>query len=310
MNVVVAVIIHVFLIASTCAFDYDNYGTITYDRSLFPTSSPSVSSFHGWFSKLHRAEQLSGRSKKLTLLAGGGQAEQQISANSPIKNQPSNEKRAKEANRANFPTGAATSNVFDSWQTRFDPEGENSWEEKYDSDGRFRNRRIFRQRTSSFPGNKNRPIEQDKSVRFTETNSEEGERFVEEEASDDSERDASFPSSINLRHTRRNVNDDDIYYSDDRIENKENLHNFLDQLKRRMRNGKFEEWLVADYREGRGRKLTSHQQGTILVEALRKKRNNTEGHRGHNSDLQNSIMDMLGRSTYREKDLHAIDRRS
>ncbi|XP_034178555.2 uncharacterized protein LOC117603468 isoform X1 [Osmia lignaria lignaria] len=310
MNVVVAVIIiHVFLIANTCAFDYENYGAITYDRSLFPTSSPSVSSFHGWFSKLHRAEQLNGRSKKLTLLAGGGQAEQQISANSPIKNQSSNEKRAKEANRGNFPTGATTSNEFDSWQTRFDPEGENSSEEKYDSDGRFRNRRTFRKR-ASFVVNK------DKSVHFTERNSaeriairreaaninrikksEEGERLVEEEASGDNERDGSFPIAINLRQTRRNVNDDDIYYSDDRIDNKENLHNFLDLLKKRMRNGKFEEWLVADYRErrGRGRKLTSHQQGTILVEALRKKRNNTEGHRGHNSDLQNSIMDMLGR---------------
>ncbi|KAG6801767.1 hypothetical protein HZU73_02889 [Apis mellifera caucasica] len=49
------------------------------------------------------------------------------------------------------------------------------------------------------------------------------------------------------------------------------------------------------YRQGRKYKLTSQQQGTLLVEALRKKRNYTGDHRGHNNDLQNGIMDMLGR---------------
>lgn len=47
------------------------------------------------------------------------------------------------------------------------------------------------------------------------------------------------------------------------------------------------------------KQLTSQQQGILLVEALRKKRNFTSAGdiRGHGSDLQSGIMDMLGKST-------------
>lgn len=51
-------------------------------------------------------------------------------------------------------------------------------------------------------------------------------------------------------------------------------------------------------RRGRRRKLSSHEQGLLLVETLRKKRNYTdmEDHRGHGTHLHSGIMDMLGRS--------------
>ncbi|XP_063976292.1 serine proteinase stubble isoform X2 [Diachasmimorpha longicaudata] len=50
-------------------------------------------------------------------------------------------------------------------------------------------------------------------------------------------------------------------------------------------------------RRGRRRKLSSHEQGLLLVETLRKKRNYTgiEDHRGHATHLHSGIMDMLGR---------------
>ncbi|XP_015521499.1 phenoloxidase-activating factor 2-like isoform X1 [Neodiprion pinetum] len=51
-------------------------------------------------------------------------------------------------------------------------------------------------------------------------------------------------------------------------------------------------------RQGRRRKLTSQEQGVLLVEALRKRRNYTSSYedpRGQSSTVQNSIMDMLGR---------------
>ncbi|XP_076285345.1 uncharacterized protein LOC143211489 isoform X1 [Lasioglossum baleicum] len=74
-----------------------------------------------------------------------------------------------------------------------------------------------------------------------------------------------------------------------------NLEIFFDQLKKQGIKSDFEKLLATSYRQGRRRKFNSQQQGTILVEALRKKRNYTGDHRGHNSDLQNSIMDILGR---------------
>ncbi|XP_011308090.1 uncharacterized protein [Fopius arisanus] len=49
-------------------------------------------------------------------------------------------------------------------------------------------------------------------------------------------------------------------------------------------------------RHGRRRKLSSHEQGLLLVETLRKKRNyTTEDNRGHATHLHSGIMDMLGR---------------
>ncbi|XP_076388523.1 uncharacterized protein LOC100882186 isoform X2 [Megachile rotundata] len=305
MNVVVA-IAHVFLIASTRSFDYDNYGTLAYDRSLHPSSS--ASSFYGWFSRLRTPEQLNGRSDELKVGGGGTDAGAGVTSPSEPEGLSFNSKVKQAQDLSNG------DNVFGSKKVRFDVSlrgidarkpsvsKENSWNESHEDDGRSRNVRMFRRRTG-FAGNKNRQIDQDKLTRFTVTSltedvairehvnrateNEEGKRVAEQGArGDDDER---------IRQTRRYVNDS--IRSDDRIEKRQSLRNFLDLLRRRTNNGEFEESVVTSYREGRGRggKLNSQQQGNILVEALRKKRNYTEDHRGHNSDLQNSIMDMLGR---------------
>ncbi|RLU27383.1 hypothetical protein DMN91_001187 [Ooceraea biroi] len=73
-----------------------------------------------------------------------------------------------------------------------------------------------------------------------------------------------------------------------------NVQQFLDEIRRKRLNGEFEE-SIGGHRQGRRRKLTSQQQGALLVETLRKKRNYTSDHRGHSSNLQSSLMDMLGR---------------
>lgn len=80
----------------------------------------------------------------------------------------------------------------------------------------------------------------------------------------------------------------------DEEEEEMNIQELLNEMKRKRMNV-FEE-TVDEHRQGRGRKLTSQQQGALLVETLRKKRNYTSDHRGHNSNLQNGLMDMLGRS--------------
>jgi len=78
---------------------------------------------------------------------------------------------------------------------------------------------------------------------------------------------------------------------------KKGIQEFLDEIRRRRLNGEFEE-SVGAYRQGRRRKLTSQQQSALLVDTLRKKQNYTSDHRGHSSNLQSGIMDMLGRSMF------------
>jgi len=78
---------------------------------------------------------------------------------------------------------------------------------------------------------------------------------------------------------------------------KKEIQEFLDEIRRRRLNGEFEE-SVGGYRQGRRRKLTSQQQSALLVDTLRKKQNYTNDHRGHGSNLQSGIMDMLGRSMF------------
>ncbi|XP_025264096.1 uncharacterized protein LOC105248715 isoform X1 [Camponotus floridanus] len=80
----------------------------------------------------------------------------------------------------------------------------------------------------------------------------------------------------------------------DELEEEVNVQEFLDDIRRKKLNGEFEE-LLNGHRQGRRRKLTSQQQGVLLVETLRKKRNHTNDHRGHGSNLQSGLMDMLGR---------------
>lgn len=81
-----------------------------------------------------------------------------------------------------------------------------------------------------------------------------------------------------------------------------NMQNFLDEIKRKRLSGDLEE-LTAGHRQGRRRKLTSQQQGALLVETLRKKRNYTNDHRGHSSNLQSGLMDMLGRSMFADTEM-------
>lgn len=76
---------------------------------------------------------------------------------------------------------------------------------------------------------------------------------------------------------------------------------FLNDLSKKRTNGELDD-LNSGTRQGRRRKLNSQEQGILLVEALRKKRNFTyvNDHRGHGSDIQSGIMDMLGKSMLRQ----------
>lgn len=81
-------------------------------------------------------------------------------------------------------------------------------------------------------------------------------------------------------------------------EDEVNIQDFLNEIKRKRLNGELGT-LMDGHRQGRRRKLTSQQQGALLVETLRKKRNHTiNDHRGHSSNLQSGIMDMLGKSMF------------
>ncbi|XP_029172653.1 uncharacterized protein LOC114941724 isoform X1 [Nylanderia fulva] len=78
------------------------------------------------------------------------------------------------------------------------------------------------------------------------------------------------------------------------VEEEIDIQEFLDEVRQKKLSGELEE-LLGGHRQGRRRKLTSQQQGVLLVETLRKKRNHTNDHRGHGSNLQSGLMDMLGR---------------
>ncbi|XP_025073971.1 LOW QUALITY PROTEIN: uncharacterized protein LOC105426816 [Pogonomyrmex barbatus] len=65
-----------------------------------------------------------------------------------------------------------------------------------------------------------------------------------------------------------------------------NIQELLNEMRQKVTGG---------HRQARRRKLTSQQQGALLVETLRKKRNYTSDHRGHSSNLQSGLMEMLGR---------------
>ncbi|XP_011698903.1 PREDICTED: uncharacterized protein LOC105456507 isoform X1 [Wasmannia auropunctata] len=88
----------------------------------------------------------------------------------------------------------------------------------------------------------------------------------------------------------------EVFENDPQEEEEEiNIQEILNEMKRKRLNGVNFEETVDGNRQGRGRKLTSQQQGALLVEALKKKRNYTNDHRGHSSNLQSGLMEMLGR---------------
>ncbi|KAL0122461.1 hypothetical protein PUN28_007292 [Cardiocondyla obscurior] len=104
-----------------------------------------------------------------------------------------------------------------------------------------------------------------------------------------------FSSHEEADWSGQEVFDKDPQYEDEEEKVEEvNIQELLNEMRRKRLNGPHEE--TADgHRQGRGRKLTSQQQGALLVETLRKKRNHTSDHRGHSSNLQSGLMDMLGR---------------
>ncbi|XP_033339033.2 uncharacterized protein LOC117227678 isoform X2 [Megalopta genalis] len=83
-------------------------------------------------------------------------------------------------------------------------------------------------------------------------------------------------------------------FNDDFRETRDSISGETNASQPREGNGPNDDEAIS-HRQGRRRKFNGQQQGTILVEALKKKRNYTGDHRGHNNDLQNSIMDILGR---------------
>lgn len=95
-------------------------------------------------------------------------------------------------------------------------------------------------------------------------------------------------------------NNNNNYYLDDVSDDESvKFEKFLDQLISKKRtSGELDDLnLETGRRKGRRRKLNSQEQGILLVEALRKKRNFTyvNDHRGHGADIQSGIMDMLGK---------------
>ncbi|XP_008554675.2 plasma kallikrein isoform X1 [Microplitis demolitor] len=87
-------------------------------------------------------------------------------------------------------------------------------------------------------------------------------------------------------------------FNDDDKRNKNEIEKFLDELKDTGGSSEAEEQVNGNSgRRGRKRKLSSHEQGMLLVETLKKKKNYTsyEDHRGHAANLNSGIMDMLGR---------------
>lgn len=311
----VIAVIHVFLTVTVTAFKYSNYDTVTYDRPLV-TSTPSLPHSYNWYSKLQRSKK-NEKTEKFTLLSTG-QFVEQDPLNLWIDRQLSNTRNLRETrtldnslgigNPFERKTRKATYKIDTSAQDIeikecFDPKKENSWNGDNDHFDKFRNTIVRR----TYIGNKDQP--QDKLDHLKKKNLSEGNngignrerqirgRFIIDDINNDSESYIAISDNSNIQQRQQLIRDiDDKYLNDTDEENR--FLNFLDQLKKKMNSEDVEKLTSMSYRQGRKYKLTSQQQGTLLVEALRKKRNYTGDHRGHNNDLQNGIMDMLGRSRF------------
>lgn len=302
MNVIA--LVYVLLITIVNGSNYGDYDTVSYNRPLLPSSS--LSSFHSWFSKRQQPEK-SERSEKSILLSANirqfGRFEKQASTNSQSNHDETpNARNLKETERSgNEPT---VGNIFKP-MPRFDIAIKEMNAEKLLEPKRkgSRNRNRINDGTSpnvtsriAFVRNKGRAIAEN----ISRKGQIDEKRIIIEDGNDD-EGDYDFISDdANAPQTQSGMNERNLadrYFGD--IRGETNVRTFLDQLKKRMLRGEFEKLVMTGYRQGRRRKLNSQQQGTLLVEALRIKRNYTEDHRGHNNDLQTSIMDMLGRSMFR-----------
>lgn len=305
----VIAVVHVFLTVTVTAFKYSNYDSVTYDRPLV-TSTPSLPHSYNWYSKLQRSKK-NEKTEKFTLLSTG-QFVEQDPLNLWIDRQLSNTRNLRETRTLDNSLGIG--NPFER-KTRketykidtsaqdieikecFDPKKEN-WNGDNDHFDKFRNTIVRR----TYIGNK----DQDKLDHLKKKNLSEGNngignrerqirgRFIIDDINNDSESYIAISDNSNIQQRQQLIRDiDDKYLNDTDEENR--FLNFLDRLKKKMNSEDVEKLTSMSYRQGRKYKLTSQQQGTLLVEALRKKRNYTGDHRGHNNDLQNGIMDMLGR---------------
>lgn len=311
----VIAVVHVFLTVTVTAFKYSNYDTVTYDRPLV-TSTPSLPHSYNWYSKLQRSKK-NEKTEKFTLLSTG-QFVEQDPLNLWIDRQ-SNTRNLRETrtldnslgigNPFERKTRKATYKIDTSAQDIeikecFDSKKRNSWNGDNDHFDKFRNTIVRR----TYIGNKDQS--QDKLDHLKKKNLSEGNngignrerqirgRFIIDDINNDSESYIAISDNSNIQQRQQLIRDiDDKYLNDTDEEN--HFLNFLDRLKKKMNSEDIEQLTSMSYRQGRKYKLTSQQQGTLLVEALRKKRNYTGDHRGHNNDLQNGIMDMLGRSRFR-----------
>ncbi|XP_053977190.1 uncharacterized protein LOC128875552 isoform X1 [Hylaeus volcanicus] len=297
MNVIV--IAHVLLITTVNAFNYNDYDAASQDH---PFSSSSVSMFHGWFSATKKPSVAEGTQKLLSSDIRLDHMEDQAPKKSRVRDlaarKPREAKRSENSRaigdsfvrRAQF--GVSVREIDN--EDRSIPKRRESWTENRWNDENSRNA-VSRvsfvgngdpRGTLSFLGAKS-SLEDIAVV-------EDGRRrrkIVGDRADgiDTGSHDLMISDATNAP-VEGNL--DDRYPEDVREEN--DVQGFLDQLKKRMVRGELEK-VMTDYRQGRRRKFNSQEQGTLLVEALRKKRNYTGDHRGHNNNLHNSIMDMLGR---------------
>ncbi|XP_076634082.1 uncharacterized protein LOC143348104 [Colletes latitarsis] len=308
MNVIA--VVYVFLITTVDALNYD-YDSVNENRP-FSSSSSSMSLFHGWFAALPDPSG-SKRTEKLALLPGDiqfGQLEEQVSTESRVQNEPTNARKPREAKRLD--NGRSMGKAFErrtqfgisvreiDAEARLIPKRKESWNENRWGDENPRNavsRIAFvenRNQTRDALRYLNRKSSTE-DVTIIENRSRKrqiGGEFVGEQGNGDQD----LISDLTIVPETRPVserNRDDRYPDDVREEN--DVQNFLDQLKKQIAKGELDKVVMTNYRQGRRRKFNSQEQGTLLVEALRKKRNYTGDHRGHNNNLHNSIMDMLGR---------------
>lgn len=293
----VAATVHVFLIVTIAtALKYTDHDAATRDhRSLVTSTAPSLSHLHDWFSKLQRSRKIE-RAEKLTLLPTGQQ--QRDPLNSWTKGRVSDEGSPGETSDNSLTVIGNRESEGKPYAREIgvkkclDSRGESSWnDEDYDRFDRSRNairRTLFVRSHSEIDHRKEDDIIENRDFQ----------RQIEGRR-DDSGNDGESYYYVSSLDDNSNVRGRRIAESGSNSTSQEenDLQNFLDRLKKKV-NG--EELASTSHRQGRRRKLTSQQQGTLLVEALRKKRNYTGDHRGHN-DLQNGLMDMLGRSTFRVK---------
>ncbi|CAL7950822.1 unnamed protein product [Xylocopa violacea] len=307
MNVIA--VAHVFLIVTVNALDYDKYDAVTYDGPFVSSAATSLSYLQNWPTKQQKSRRNERTTGELTLIPAG-RYDERVPLNLRVEKQLSDKTRARETNK--FDESLIIGNPFvrkvhvDNSVIRevgqkkcFDAIGDNSWHEDYNNYERSENtipRRAFVRYEGQSRDGQDQLNRKDLSANNEIANRRKQirERRIIDDTNNDSESDTSDLDSTDIQQRRpengHNLNDRYLEFT----EQEDDIPKFLDRLKTKINNGEFEQ-LTTNYRQGRRRKLSSQQQGTLLVEALRKKRNHTEDHRGYNSDLQNGLMDMLGR---------------